>query len=203
MYNCICNLSTVLIYFFFFFGKCRTSTITKADASCTEAEPTVPENMETRSLTKPISKDSPSHQYLSVSADHDYSDPPASTEEQLTAAHAEIQRLEKQVSQLKARTFFLERFSSDQQSIMFYTGFKNYNTLVAIFNALRPTATSMVRWSQMQRHSSNIDNIRVGAFNDTSLTLIDQFFLFLCRVKQGFPEKDLSIRFGVSQSSVS
>ena len=71
-------------------------------------------------------------------------------EDQLATAQAEIERLLKTVLDLKAKTFFLEQFSADPQSITFYMGFKDYKTLVAVVaicNTLKPTATSVVRWT--------------------------------------------------------
>lgn len=87
--------------------------------------------------------------------------------------------------------------------INFYTGFNDYETLKCLFVALQPTAATMIRWTQMQRHSSNTENIKFNAIRNEALPLMDQFFMFLCRVRQGFPEQDLAIRFNISQSSVS
>ena len=94
-----------------------------------------------------------------VSADHDYCSPPLPSEDKLQAAQVEIEKLQHEVQQLKGKTFFLERFSSDPQTIAFYTGFKNYETLKCVFLALQPTATTMIRWTQMQRYSANTDRI--------------------------------------------
>ena len=120
---------------------------------------------------------------------HDYCTPALSTEDKLAAAQKEI-------------AFFLERFGSDPSLINFYTGFKDFATLKRVFESLKPTAVTMVRWSQIQRNS-NVDKINRNSFRDESLSLIDQFFLFLCRIRQGFNEQDLAVRFGVSQATVS
>ena len=39
---------------------------------------------------------------------------------------------------LQGKAFFLERFSNDSRSILFYTGFKDYATLKAVFYAIQP-----------------------------------------------------------------
>jgi hypothetical protein len=137
-----------------------------------------------------------------VSSDHDYTIQ-TTTNDQLEAAQEQIVDLEEKLVAMEKRLFSLERFTSDPHLINFYTGFKDYKTLKSLFIALQPNAETMIRWTQMQRHSSNIDNIRLNAIRNEALPLIDQFFMFLCRVRQGFPEQDLSVRFNISQSSVS
>ncbi|CAG2207149.1 unnamed protein product [Mytilus edulis] len=137
-----------------------------------------------------------------VSNDHDYVVQTLSTEEKLQAALKEVELLQNQVTTLSSNTFCLNRFSTDNSLINFYTGFINYETLKSVFTALQPTATTMVRWSQMQRHV-NKENVNENAFHCETLLLIDQFFLFLCRVRQGLSEQDLAVRFNISQSSVS
>nr|XP_022334382.1 uncharacterized protein LOC111131237 [Crassostrea virginica]XP_022334383.1 uncharacterized protein LOC111131237 [Crassostrea virginica] len=89
--------------------------------------------------------------------------------------------------------------------INFYTGFKNYETLKAVYSALTPTASTMIRWTQVQRQGADLEKVKKTTFSSEvhPISLIDEFFLFLCRVRQGFPEQDLAVRFGVSQASVS
>lgn len=60
----------------------------------------------------------------------------------------------------------------------------------------------MLRWDQAKKLLKQDQDIRVG-FRPESLSLFDQFFLFLCRVKEGAFEESLADRFQVSQSTVS
>ncbi|XP_021348809.1 uncharacterized protein LOC110447438 [Mizuhopecten yessoensis] len=136
------------------------------------------------------------------SNDHDYCGPPQSADDQLDAPKQEISNLKNQLDKVDNRVLYLGRFSTDQQMINFYTGFKDYETLKRIFIGLQPT-TTMIRWSEMQRHFSNTEIIKLNTYRFEALPLIDQFFLFMCRVRQGFPEQDLAVRFSISQSSVS
>ncbi|XP_046583676.1 uncharacterized protein LOC124290869 [Haliotis rubra] len=99
-----------------------------------------------------------------ASMDHDYTITPQPIDEQLAAAHAELKVLKQQLLETSQKLFFLERFSNDPQNINFYTGFKDYATLKSVFVALQPTATTMIRWTQMQRHSSNMDKLKTSAF---------------------------------------
>ena len=138
------------------------------------------------------------------STDHDYNAAPRLSEDLLQACNKRIEELENQLEREKQSRFFLERFSNDNSSIIFFTGFKDYATLMAVFSALQPTATTMVRWSQVQRFNGRqTQNVACSVFRDESVALVDQFFMFLCRVRQGFFEQDLALRFNISQSTVS
>lgn len=153
---------------------------------------------------------------LTVSCDHNYSAQPAppsgqleatpnkQTNKQLEVAQKETEARQNEVKGLKTEQFCLERFSDDPKLINFYTGFIDYKTFVSVFTALQPTASTLVCRTQVQEHSSMMDEIKMTPFKDecTSLTLIDQFFMFMCNVRQGFHEQDLAVRFNVSEESV-
>ena len=97
----------------------------------------------------------------------------------------------------------VSNFQGDDKQVSFYTGFPDYATFKAVFMALQPTAENMVGWSQAQRlKHTNIEVIR-QSFSSSKLSTMDQFFLFLCRLRQGFSEQDLATRFHVSQPTVS
>ncbi|XP_076835700.1 uncharacterized protein LOC143481554 [Brachyhypopomus gauderio] len=144
-----------------------------------------------------------SKQVIDALGDHDYLGESLSIEEQLDAAKREITHLEEENRNLKREWFYLQRFQCEPKLIMFYTGFEDYDTLKAVFLALQPTAESVVRWSQMQRlNSTGKDSVK-PSFTAQHLCLFDQFFLFLCRARQGFFAVDLAVRFNVSQATVS
>ncbi|XP_039655590.1 uncharacterized protein LOC120558601 [Perca fluviatilis] len=135
--------------------------------------------------------------------DHDYAELPPPLEEQLKEAHKIINDQAELIARLQTKQFLLSRFQGDDKNIMFFTGFPDYNTLKAVFMALQPTAENMVGWSQAQRIRQADGQIVRQGFSIPKLAVIDQFFLFLCRLRQGFPEQDLAVRFDVSQSTVS
>lgn len=139
------------------------------------------------------------------SSDHDYFIPRKSAEEKLIDAQKRIQELEHDLAIVQSKKFGLERFSTDPALIMFYTGFTDYETFKAVFLSLEPNAATMVRWMQMQRHGGTSCELELkgDVFREEALPLIDQFFMFLTRVRQGFFEDDLAVRFDVSQATVS
>ncbi|XP_061170304.1 uncharacterized protein LOC133179609 [Saccostrea echinata] len=137
--------------------------------------------------------------------DHDYVVQQESDSSKLESAQVELKRLEEENAALREAKFGLERFHNDNNMINFYTGFKDYQTLKAVFSALKPTATTMIRWTQMQRQEADLEKLKKTIFSSEShhLSLIDEFFVFLCRIRQGFPEQDLAVIFCVSQTSIS
>ncbi|XP_030070829.1 uncharacterized protein LOC115477858 isoform X2 [Microcaecilia unicolor] len=139
--------------------------------------------------------------WSSSSLDHCYDISPTSESEMLDAARKEITRLQQQTEVLEGKLFFLERFSNDSSLIHFYTGFKDYATLKALFLSLKPTTLNMKKWKECQENGYN--SVKADEdLGEESLALIDQFFLFLCKVRQGFLEQDLAVRFNVSQCTV-
>ncbi|KAM4665226.1 uncharacterized protein O3C94_013112 [Discoglossus pictus] len=133
--------------------------------------------------------------------DHCYDLPPKTDSEMLQAAREEIARLQQQNAALKRNIFFLERFSNDSSLIQFYTGFKDYVTLKEVFSSLTPTEANITKWRQCQQEADSHVN-KDSSVEEEYLSLIDQLFLFLCKVRQGFSDQDLAVRFNISQSRV-
>jgi len=122
---------------------------------------------------------------------------------------AEICELTEKLSLSK---FSLERFSSNDDDIFFYTGFQSYEALIAFWNFVKPSAESLLSWNQA-RFKVN------GDLPDTAFPFlqgqkkekqrkreiqpIDQLWLFLTRVRLGLFERDLAHRFNVSVGTVS
>jgi hypothetical protein len=101
--------------------------------------------------------------------------------------------------------FGVERFQNNNDAFNSFTGFKSYDLFRMVYNAIEPHAINMIRYSQMQRFvegrckttSDSCDS------NDVSLCLIDQFFLFLNKVRVGNFDFDLADKFNISVSTVS
>ncbi|KAM6983416.1 uncharacterized protein LKV04_011355 [Tautogolabrus adspersus] len=127
-------------------------------------------------------------------------------EEQLEAARQEIARLTKENNRLLASRFYLQRFQNDARLLYFCTGFQDYGTLKSVYLSLEPTAERLQRWSQAQTlmgQDQTMQEMSRAGLKAENLSLIDQFFLFLCRVREGASEESLAERFHVSQSTVS
>ena len=113
-------------------------------------------------------------------------------------------------------TFGLERFTKTPDDIHFYTGFPDYETLVAFWNYIEPSACHLTCYSSV-RDATQVNTDDVFPFLNTlgkkfpgrnggtqrSLQAIDEFWLFLTRLKLGLFERDLALRFNISIPTVS
>ncbi|KAL2099534.1 hypothetical protein ACEWY4_003928 [Coilia grayii] len=135
--------------------------------------------------------------------DHDYAERPLSLEERLAEACKFIALQEEEIRQLKNERFFLNLLVITFKPFKFFTGFKDYQTLMDVFRALQPTAENMVGWGQAQKLKENGKDIIRKGCKEQSLPLSDQFFLFLCRLRRGFSVAELASRFNISLATVS
>ena len=145
-------------------------------------------------------------EYCPTLPDHDYYvKSPESHESQLHAAQDRINELEEEVIKLKAELFGLARFGYNNKMIKFYTGFKSARLLCEFIKFVKPTASLMKTWSQAQNRSKLVSNSTSPAilFRQTSLSIEDQIFFSLARVKVGRFTLDLAVAFRVSAPTVS
>ncbi|XP_040894432.1 uncharacterized protein LOC121182145 [Toxotes jaculatrix] len=131
--------------------------------------------------------------------DHSYSRV-LTLKKQLQASQLELNHPEETSAGLKCERFFLQRLQSEPELIMFYTGFKDYNTLKAFYLVLQPTPETIGNWSQVLKKTE--DSTVDAGFQAQHLCLFDQLFLFLCFVRRGFFPIDMSKRLLVSEDIV-
>ena len=137
---------------------------------------------------------------------HDYlfsGEPAKTTEELLEAAHQRIEELE---AALHKQTIHFQLKIKPNSSIRFYTGFPSFDILVATFRALKPTAQNMYSWLQMQRLRNkgiaNVEGLR-KTMQGCKLSLFDQFYLVLQKLRVGTLNRVLADTFNISQTTVS
>lgn len=113
-----------------------------------------------------------------------------------------IQELELENAELKrklvVKRFGLNRFSYDNSMISFYTGFSSFKILEVFFGYIQPAANSMTR-----KYYVPVNPLSLHGNRQRSLLLIDEFFLFCCRIKLGLLEEDLADRFNITVPTVS
>lgn len=119
--------------------------------------------------------------------------------------HKEVEELRLQLSiaqaSLRKSLFRLENIRHDNELIKFYTGFCDYDTLIAFYEEILESDAKVMRQWQGKNSKDDYDEIKHGRL--CKLSFIDQFFLTLVRLYLGLLEQDLAIRFKISKSSVS
>ena len=113
-----------------------------------------------------------------------------------SAAQEELMRQKEQAAaELAIYKFGLERFSTDNDAIKFYTGFCTYNHFKFFYNFARPSAETTT-YCYATGILQNRPNVR-------AMQLIDELFMFLVRIKLGLFQQDLAHRFNLHMSTVS
>lgn len=118
-------------------------------------------------------------------------------EELLKKREDEIRGLK---DKIEIERFGVQRFSADNAMILFYTGFVSLSMFTAVFDYVKPAANSLHSYYYQASEKVNEQSI-VG--RQRNMLLIDEFFMFLCRLKCGLMEQDLAIRFNCHVSTVS
>ena len=99
---------------------------------------------------------------------------------------------------LEIEKFGVSRFGNDDSMIRFYTGFVTYAAFLAFYNHVKPSATNM-----QSCYYKAMEEVSGKYGRPSCMKLIDELFMFLCRLRVGFPEVDLANRFNCSLPTVS
>ncbi len=117
---------------------------------------------------------------------------------------AEVRRLETEVMQLRIGHSLsqFQRFCASDEDVRFYTRFPSEEVFQAFWKAIEPSASMLIYWSKAQKKGQTA-GMEAFQSHPRSLPLIDEFFLYCCRVSAGLKEKMLADIFKVSLSTVS
>jgi hypothetical protein len=111
-----------------------------------------------------------------------------------------IEDLKKEVATLKLYIeknrykFGIEKFADEPADMAFYTGLPDYLTFVALCDYLEP--------EQHRLQSLYYTSKGSAQGRSPSLSIHNELFLTLCRLRQGYAERDLAERFNISESTV-
>ena len=108
------------------------------------------------------------------------------------------EELSKLKEKMEIERFGVARFSHDNSMIQFYTGFMSVSMFYAFFNYIKPAASCMTSY-----YYKAADAVNVNIGRQRNMLVIDELFLFLCRLKCGLMEQDLAVRFNIHISTVS
>ena len=119
---------------------------------------------------------------------------------------ANIALVKQKCEQLEKHVFSFDNVKTDDSLLTFYTGFPNVQTMMALYEYLDPGVNGMniKYWLSGQDNSQKaaaVNSVKQG--RPRTLTPSDEFFLVMCRLRQGFAEMHLAHLFKISQSTVS
>ena len=108
---------------------------------------------------------------------------------------------------MKTLLFSLENIQTNSSLLIFYTVFPNFQTMMALFEILDPCSNreNINYWlpgKETFKSNSDSEKLRKQG-RPRFLQPLDEFFLTICRLRQGFAEQHLANLFHISQSTVS
>ena len=127
-------------------------------------------------------------------------------ESEVLSLKENIALLEQKCEKLEKHVFSFENIKTDDPLLTFYTGFSNVQTMIALYEYLDPGVNGI----NIKYWLSSQDDLQKAAAGNSvkqgrprTLTPSEEFFLVLCRLRQGFSEIHLAHLFKISQSTVS
>ena len=94
---------------------------------------------------------------------------------------------------LTASKFSIDRFKYNQAHFKFYTGFKSYDLFKIVLEYLQPAASSLVYWGSNTNRNSKTSSKIGKRGKPRTLSLEEEFFLILVRLRCAFPLEDMSV----------
>ena len=133
--------------------------------------------------------------------------------QQILDLKAKLENAYRRIEALQKQLFTVDRFKDDDSSVRFYTGFPNWDTMSAVYNFLNPgvEGENITYWLSQSNLAVPADFYEDEEKEETSrkrgrsrsLRPIDEFFIVLCRLRQGLPEEHLAHLSRVSVSTIS
>ena len=118
--------------------------------------------------------------------------------------HATMEKTVKLHEEMLARgqILFLNELKLHPVLFCYYTGLPSYSVFTSLFNYLQPVASDMQYISQAGKlHHAERFTRKPG--KRRVLSLENEFFATLVRLRLGLPSKDCALRFGISESAFS
>ena len=133
----------------------------------------------------------------------------AKLEAEMEIIRAHAFKLSEKCVNLENRIFTLNNFISDED-MAFYTGFPSYDVFMATYTYLNPgqNGENIRFWRSVNNdvdpeYYERDPQLGVGPGRPRTLSSKEEFFLVMCRLRQGFAECHLGHLYNISQSTVS
>ncbi|XP_034537484.1 uncharacterized protein LOC117811358 [Notolabrus celidotus] len=136
--------------------------------------------------------------------DHNYAyvppiDGPEPESVHMQRLEVEDQKLETELT-LKVDHLLFHKFCVSNDDIRFYTKFPSKEVFHAFWEAVHPSASTLIHWSKAQKKGHMLSFASPSPQH--TLQLIDEFFLYCCHVAAGLKEEVLAEIFQVSINTV-
>ena len=127
-------------------------------------------------------------------------------ESEVLSLKENVSFLKEKCEKLQKHVFSFDNIKTDDSLLTFYTGFPNVQTMMALYEYLDPgvNGINIKYWLSSQDDSQKAaagNSVKQG--RPRTLTPSEEFFLVMCRLRQGFAEIHLAHLFKISQSTVS
>ena len=121
---------------------------------------------------------------------------------ELSRLQRKVKELEDENGKLRSKCLLLEDVKTHDKHFQFWTGFPNYQSFKALYDYLDSIALGKKRnWRGAEMVFKNGETAKKDCA--TTLSLEEEFFMVLVHLRVGLTLTDLSLRFGLSESSVS
>lgn len=133
-------------------------------------------------------------------------------EREIKELKIQLQDAQRQNETLNKRQFTLENLQLKDSAAAFYTGFQTWDAFMAVYNYLDPgeRGENISYWrstnaevSSADYNEDQSDELFTKRGRARSLRPVDEFFMAICRLRQGFHEDHLAHLFNVSTPTVS
>lgn len=111
--------------------------------------------------------------------------------------------VKKSTERVQAETFNIDRFKHNKHHFKFYTGFENYEVFKIVLEYLQPAAKSLNYWGSNTNMKKMVSPDINKRGSKRAMSVEEEFFMTLVRLRCAFPVEDMAVRFNVSSSSVS
>ncbi len=139
--------------------------------------------------------------------DHDYVATRKAAPSEFDERDREIHELKEENERLKRKVLSVDRIKTDTKACNKYTGMPNYEQFWQVFNYLRKRSNGKLKYwrgsqgTSKHQHFSEAFEIKPGPLR--KLSLEEEFFLCLVKLKKGHTNYDLAQRFDISETLVS
>jgi TolA-binding protein len=126
-------------------------------------------------------------------------------EQEIADLKSQLQNAQRQITNLMEKQFTLENLKSKNNTAPFYTGFNSWDAFDAVYNYLHPggRGENIVYWRSVNAEVSvdydqdQSEESFTKKGRARSLRPVDEFFIVMCRLRQGLHEDHLARLFNV------